>query len=163
MNAIIGFLTLMRDEADNPRAVKDYIQRIDAASQHLLGLINDVLDMSKIERGSTTLSLAEMDLAEVISEINSIIQPQAMAKNQTFEVSASHLNFEHLLGDKVRINQVLINLLSNAVKYTPENGTIELRVEELPQVMNNYSRIRFTVSDTGLGMSEDKYFIEGAM
>ncbi|MDE7245556.1 MAG: response regulator, partial [Oscillospiraceae bacterium] len=79
----------------------------------------------------------------------------ARAKNQTFEIFASHLNFEHLVGDKTRINQILINLLSNSVKYTPENGTIEMRVEELPQVVNNYSRIRFTVSDTGLGMSRD--------
>ena len=155
MNAIIGFLGLMRDEVDNPEAVREYIEHIDAASQHLLGLINDVLDMNKIESGNTSLSLAEMNLAEVISEINTIIRPQTKAKNQTFEIFVSHLNFEHLLGDKMRINQILINLLSNSVKYTPENGTIEMRVEELPQVVDNYSRIRFTVSDNGLGMSED--------
>ena len=155
MNAIIGFLTLMRDEVDNPEMVREYIQRIDAASHHLLSLINDVLDMNKIESGSTTLSLAEINLAKVITEISTIIHPQAKAKNQTFEVFASHLNFEHLLGDEVRINQILINLLSNAVKYTPENGTIELRVEEMPQVLSHYSRIRFTVSDNGMGMSED--------
>jgi len=155
MNAIIGFLALMKDEVDHPDMVREYIQRIDAASQHLLGLINDVLDMNRIESGSTTLNLAEMNLAEVIEEINTIIRPQTKAKNQTFEIFASHLNFEHLLGDKMRINQILINLLSNSVKYTPENGTIEMRVEELPQVVDNYSRIRFTVSDNGLGMSED--------
>jgi len=155
MNAIIGFLALMKDEAENPDMVRQYIQRIDAASKHLLGLINDVLDMNKIESGSTTLNLAEMNLAEVIEEINTIIRPQAKAKNQTFDIFASHLNFEHLVGDKMRINQILINLLSNSVKYTPENGHIEMRVEELPQVVNNYSRIRFTVSDNGRGMSED--------
>jgi len=155
MNAIIGFLSLMKDEADNPDLVREYIQRIDAASNHLLGLINDVLDMNKIENGSTTLNLVEMNLAEVIEEINTIIRPQTKAKNQTFEIFASHLNFEHLLGDKMRINQILINLLSNSVKYTPENGTIEMRVDELPQVVNNYSRIRFTIRDNGLGMSED--------
>ncbi len=155
MNAIIGFLALMKDEADNPDVVRKYVQRIDAASKHLLGLINDVLDMNKIESGSTTLNLTELNLAEVIEEINTIIRPQAKAKNQSFEIFASHLNFEHLLGDKMRINQILINLLSNSVKYTPENGSIEMRVEELPQVVDNYSRIRFTVSDNGLGMSED--------
>ncbi|MDE7417486.1 MAG: response regulator [Lachnospiraceae bacterium] len=155
MNAIIGFLTLMRNEIANPETVKEYIQHIDAASQHLLSLINDVLDMSKIESGSTTLSLTEMDLAEVIAEINSIILPQTKAKNQTFEIFVSHLNYEHLLGDKMRINQILINLLSNSVKYTPENGTIEMRVDELPQVVHDYSRIRFTVSDNGIGMSKD--------
>ncbi len=155
MNAIIGFLALMQDEVDNPEMVREYVQRIDAASKHLLGLINDVLDMNKIENGSTTLSLAEMNLAEVIEEINTIIRPQAKAKNQTFDIFASHLNFEHLLGDKMRINQILINLLSNSVKYTPKNGSIEMRVDELPQVVDNYSRIRFTISDNGLGMSED--------
>ena len=154
MNAIIGFLTLMRDETDNPAAVKEYIERIDSASQHLLSLINDVLDMNKIESGSTTLSLSEMDLAEVIAEINSIIQPQAKARNQNFEIFVSHMDHEHLMGDKMRINQILINLLSNSVKYTAEHGTIEMRVNELPQVVNNYSRIRFTIRDNGLGMSE---------
>jgi len=155
MNAIVGFLTLIKDEVDNPDLVREYVQRIDAASKHLLGLINDVLDMNKIESGSTMLSLVEMDLAEVIEEINTIIRPQAQAKNQTFDIFVSHLKFEHLLADKMRINQILINLLSNSVKYTPENGTIEMRVDELPQVVDNYSRIRFTISDTGLGMSED--------
>jgi len=155
MNAIIGFLALMRDEADKPDMVRDYAQRIDAASQHLLGLINDVLDMTKIESGNATLSVSEMNLAEIIDEINSIIRPQTKAKKQTFEIFVTHLSYEHLLGDKLRINQILINLLSNAVKYTPEGGTIQMRVEELSQVVENYSRIRFTISDNGLGMSED--------
>ncbi len=155
MNAIIGFLALMQDEVNHPDVIREYIQRIDAASKHLLGLINDVLDMNKIESGSTTLNLVEMNLAEVIEEINTIIRPQAKAKNQTFDIFASHLKFEHLLGDKMRINQILINLLSNSVKYTPENGTVEMRVDELPQVVENYSRIRFTIRDNGLGMSED--------
>ncbi|MDE7262479.1 MAG: hypothetical protein K2N78_10560 [Oscillospiraceae bacterium] len=155
MNAIIGFLALMRDEADNPDMVREYTQRIDAASQHLLGLINDVLDMNKIESGGTTLSISEMNLAEVVEEINTIIRPQAKAKEQSFDIFVSHLNYEDLLGDKMRINQILINLLSNAVKYTQKGGNIQLRVEELSQVVDNYNRIRFTVSDNGLGMSED--------
>ena len=155
MNAIIGFLALMQDESDNPEIVREYTQRIDAASHHLLGLINDVLDMNKIESGGTTLNISEMNLAEVIEEINTIIRQQTKAKNQTFDIFVSHLTSEHLLGDKLRINQILINLLSNAVKYTPENGTIQMRVDELPQVVSNYSRIRFTVSDNGLGMSKD--------
>ena len=154
MNAIIGFLALMRDEADNPDTVREYTQRIDAASQHLLGLINDVLDMNKIERGGTTLSISEMNLAVVIEEINTIIRPQARAREQSFDIFVSHMSHEDLLGDKMRINQVLINLLSNAVKYTQKGGNIQLRVEELSQVVDNYSRIRFTVSDNGLGMSE---------
>jgi len=155
MNAIIGFLALMRNEADNPSMVLEYTQRIDAASQHLLGLINDVLDMNKIESGSATLNLIEMNLADVIDEINTIIRPQTKAKGQTFEILAVPLAHEHLMGDKLRINQILINLLSNAVKYTQEGGTIEMRVEELPQVVDSYSRVRFTIKDNGQGMSED--------
>lgn len=155
MNAIIGFIALLRDEAENPDHVRDYVQQIDAASQHLLGLINDVLDMNKIETGSTTLHYSEVNLSEIIEEINTIIRPQTKAKNQTFEIFSSSFIHEHLQADKVRINQILINLLSNAVKYTPEGGDIQMRLEELPQVDDNYIRIRFTVRDNGMGMSEE--------
>jgi len=155
MNAIIGFLALMRDEADDPAMVLEYNRRIESASQHLLGLINDVLDMNKIESGSATLNLSGLDLAEVIEEVNTIIRPQAKAREQTFTIIAPPAQHEHLMGDKMRINQILINLLSNAVKYTPEGGAIQMRVDELPQVLDSYSRVRFTVSDNGLGMSEE--------
>ncbi len=155
MNAIIGFVELLRNEAENPSRVREYVQRIDAASQHLLGLINDVLDMNKIENGSVTLNLSEVDLADIIDEINAIIRPQTRAKNQTFEIFSSSIIHEHLQADKLRINQILINLLSNAVKYTPEGGDIQIRLNELPQVDDNYSRIRFTISDNGMGMSEE--------
>ncbi|MBD5160434.1 MAG: response regulator [Oscillibacter sp.] len=154
MNAIIGFTALMRDEAENPAMVLEYTRRIDAASQHLLGLINDVLDMNKIESGSAVLNLAEMNLAGIIEEVNTIIRPQTRAKNQTFDIFVTPLKHEHLKGDKVRINQILINLLSNSVKYTPEGGAIRMRVEEMEQVASDYSRIRFVVSDNGIGMSE---------
>ncbi len=155
MNAIIGFIALLQDEAENPEHVREYAQRIDAASQHLLGLINDVLDMNKIENGSATLNFSEVNLSDIIDEINTIIRPQTRAKNQTFEIFSSSVIHEHLQADKLRINQILINLLSNAVKYTPEGGNIQMRLDELPQVDENYSRIRFTVSDNGVGMSEE--------
>jgi len=155
MNAIIGLVALLQDEADDPDVVRDYAHRIDSASQHLLGLINDVLDLNKIESGNTTLNVTEVDLADIIDEINTIIRPQAKSKNQTFDIFTSPLPYEHLLGDKLRINQILINLLSNAVKYTQEGGHIEIRVEELAQVVENYSRVRFVVKDNGLGMSEE--------
>ena len=155
MNAIIGFAALLKEEADNPDRVLEYTQRISAASQHLLGLINDVLDMNKIESGSAVLNIGELDLAEIVDELNTIIRPQARAKDQSFELFTSSLTYEHLLGDKVRINQILINILSNAVKYTQTGGRIEMRVEELPQVDPAYSRIQFTVSDNGQGMSEE--------
>ena len=155
MNAIVGFITLLKNEANDPDVVQEYAGRIETASQHLLSLINDVLDINKIESGSTSLNLVEMNLAEVVDEINAIIRPQAKAKEQEFEIFVSPLKYELLQGDKLRINQILINLLSNSVKYTPAGGRIEMRVEELPQMMPKHSRIRFTVSDNGMGMSED--------
>ncbi len=155
MNAIIGFNALLQEEADNPESVREYVQRIDAASQHLLGLINDVLDMNKIENGSATLNFSEVALADIIDEINTIIRPQTKAKNQTFEIFSSSVVHEHLQADKLRINQILINLLSNAVKYTPEGGNIQMRLDELPQVDDNYSRVRFIISDNGVGMSDE--------
>jgi len=155
MNAIIGFIPLIQAEADNPEHVREYAQKISAASQHLLGLINDVLDMSKIESGSAVLNISELNLAQIIDEINTIIRPQARAKRQKFEISTKSLTNEHLLGDKLRINQILINILSNAVKYTPDGGSISMTVNELPQVDESYSRIRFTVSDNGQGMSKE--------
>lgn len=155
MNVIMGLVTLLKDESDQPERVVEYTQRISAASQHLLGLINDVLDMNKIESGQTTLSISELDLAEVISDLNTIIRPQARAKKQTFEIFSSALTNEHLLGDKLRINQILINILSNAIKYTHEGGRITMHVEELPQINEKYSWIQFTIRDNGQGMSEE--------
>ena len=154
MNAIMGLTALLKEEADKPEHVREYTQKITAASQHLLGLINDVLDMQKIESGSTTLNISELNLAEVIEDLNTIIRPQMKAKGQTFEIFTSSLTYEHLLGDRLRINQILINILSNAVKYTQKGGRIELRVDELPQHNEKYSRIQFTISDNGQGMSE---------
>lgn len=155
MNAIMGFVPLLQEEADNPEHVREYTQKISAASQHLLGLINDVLDINKIESGGAVLNISELNLAEIIDEVNAIIRPQANAKKQKFEISTVALSNEHLLGDKLRINQILMNILSNAVKYTPEGGCIRLKVDELPRVDESYSRIRFTVSDNGQGMSEE--------
>lgn len=155
MNAIIGFIPLLQEEADDPEHVREYTQKISAASQHLLGLINDVLDVSKIESGEAVLNISELNLAELIEEVNVIIRPQANAKQQKFEISTLSLTNEHLLGDKLRINQILINILSNAVKYTQDGGSIRMTVDELHQVDENYCRIRFIISDNGRGMSEE--------
>ncbi len=155
MNAIIGFVPLLQEEADNPEHVREYTQKIFAASQYLLGLINDVLDMSKIESGEAVLNISEFNLAELIDEVNTIIRPQANAKQQRFEISTISLANEHLLGDKLRIHQILINILSNAVKYTQDGGSIKMTVDELHKVDKSYSRIRFTISDNGQGMSEE--------
>ena len=154
MNAIMGLTMLLKQEYGNPTQVLEYAQNISAASQHLLGLINDVLDMNKIESGSAMLNISEFNMAEVVDELNTIIRPQARAKNQTFEIHTSALVSENLLGDRMRINQIMLNILSNAVKYTHDGGRIEMEVSELPQVDPNYSRIRFVVRDNGQGMSE---------
>jgi len=155
MNAIMGLTVLLREEASDPERVLEYTQRIDAASQHLLGLINDVLDMNKIEGGNATLNISEFNLPEIIDEMNIIIRPQAWARQQTFKIFASSFTHEHLVGDKVRINQILINILSNAVKYTQEGGEIEMTVQELPQMMPDYSHLQFIIKDNGYGMSEE--------
>lgn len=155
MNAIMGLVLLLQEEAHDADQVLEYTKKISSASQYLLGLINDVLDMNKIENGSAVLNIAELDMAELIAGVNTIIRSQAKAKDQDLEIYVGPLTHEHLLGDKLRINQILINILSNSVKYTPSCGRIELRVTELPQVDKNYSRVQFTICDNGQGMSEE--------
>lgn len=155
MNAIVGFAALLQRDAGNPEKVWEYTRKITSSSQHLLGLINDVLDMNKIEGGNATLNISEVNMAEVIEELNVIIRPQSKAKDQNFRIFASSFTHERLLGDKLRINQVLINILSNAVKYTQEGGCIELNVCELPGVTEGYSRVEFVIRDNGQGMSPE--------
>ena len=155
MNAIIGLSTLLQRDAYNPEKVLEHTRKIMASSQHLLGLINDVLDMSKIESGKVTLNISEINLAEILEEIGTIMRPQARAKRQDFEVSVFDVQTEHLLGDKLRINQILINILSNAVKYTPVGGRIEMEIRQMPQITNNYAHLRFCIRDSGTGMSQE--------
>ena len=155
MNAIVGFSTLLQRDAEDPEKVREYTKKITASSQHLLGLINDVLDMSKIESGKTTLNISEISLAEIIDELAAIVQPQAKAKGQQFQISVHGVSDERVLGDGLRINQILINILSNAVKYTPEGGRIEMTVSQLAQNTKYYARYRFVVRDNGIGMSQE--------
>ncbi len=155
MNAIVGLATLLQRDADRPDKVREHTRKIIASSQHLLDLINNVLDMSKIESGKTTLNIGEFDLADIVYELNTIVQPQARAKNQTYEVSVVDLKTERVLGDKLRLNQVLVNILSNAVKYTPAGGTIQFTLRQLPQITRGFVRLSFTVADNGIGMSEE--------
>lgn len=157
MNAIVGLATLLQRDADNPEKVREHTRKITASSQHLLGLINDVLDMSKIESGKTTLNLMEFDLAEIVEEIFTIMNSQAKAKRQEFEIKLYNIRAEHLLGDKLRINQILINILSNAVKYTPVGGKIvmEIRQLSLPQLSPKFVHLQFVVRDNGIGMSPE--------
>ncbi len=153
MNAIIGFSVLLAKDADRPDKVREYTRKIAASSQHLLSLINDVLDMSKIESGKTSLNTVEFSLPELLEELYSILQPQAKAKHQTLEFHAQGHPAEHLIGDKLHLNQILINLLSNAIKYTQEGGEISFIVEELSKHSTQYAHLRFIVRDNGFGMS----------
>ena len=155
MNAIIG-MTSIAMNAGNPEQIQDYLRKIALSSKHLLGLINDVLDMSKIESGKMTLHVAPASLREAMESLVNIVQPQARAKNQKFHAAAYEILAEHVCCDSVRLNQVLINLLGNAVKFTPENGMVQvvLYQEALPED-ESLVRTHFMVKDTGIGMSEE--------
>ena len=155
MNAIIGFSTLLAKDAEKPDKVREYIRKIAFSGHHLLSLINDILDMSKIESGKTTLQIEEFKLPEFLEELYAIIISQAKAKNQKFDVHTKGVMPDVVLGDRLRLNQVLLNLLSNAVKYTPENGSVDLSVESLGEKAHNRVHMRFEVKDNGIGMSEE--------
>ncbi len=156
MNAIVGMTAIASAHIDDPQQVANCLKKITLSSKHLLGLINDVLDMSKIESGKMTLSVELVSLREVMDSIVSIVQPQIKTKRQQFNVSIYNIVSENVHCDSVRLNQVMLNLLSNAVKYTPEGGTIDLVLheEESPKG-EDYVRIRIHVKDTGIGMSEE--------
>ena len=155
MNAVIGFTTLLSREAENPDKVREYTKKIMASGQHLLSLINDILEVSKIESGKVVLSEEEFAMDDLIASIDAIIRPMAGAKEQEFPVEIKDIRHEYLLGDETRINQVLINLLSNAVKYTQEGGSIWLRFIGLKQHSSQFERIRIEVEDNGYGKTED--------
>ena len=153
MNAIIGITTLMKNELHQPEKLAEHLGKLETSGQLLLGIINNILDMSRIESGKTTLNVEKMNLPQQVSQLDSIIRQQAGQRRQTFTVN-THLQHENVLADPNRLNQVLMNILSNAVKYTPKGGHIRLEVEELPR--NEYfARYRFVVQDDGIGMSEE--------
>ena len=152
MNAVLGFTALLARDAENPDKVKEYTRKITASGQHLLSLINDILDVSKIESGKVVLNVDEFTLNDLVSSVDAIIRPMAKTKNQNFYVEVTGIKHEYLLGDETRINQILINLLSNAVKYTPENGNIWFRIIGLKQRSSQYEHIRIEVQDNGYGM-----------
>ena len=152
MNAIIGITTLMKNELHEPEKLAEHLGKLESSGQLLLGIINDILDMSRIESGKTTLNVEPMHLPQQIDQLSTMIRAQANEKAQTFTVS-THLRHENLLADPTRLNQVLMNILSNAVKYTPRGGHIRFEVEELPR-NEHYAKYQFTVQDDGIGMSE---------
>ena len=155
MNAILGFTTLLARDADNAAKVLEYTKKITASGQHLLSLINDILDVSKIESGKAVLTIGQFMLNDVVSSVDAIIRPAARDKKQNFQISVSGIRHECLIGDETRLNQILINLLSNAVKYTPEGGTIWFRIIGLEQRSSQYEHIRIEVEDNGFGMTPE--------
>ena len=156
MNAIVGMTAIALTNIDNRQQVQNSLKKIALSSKHLLGLINDVLDMSKIESGKLTLSVDRVSLREVMESIVSIIQPQVKAKNQQFDIFIHDVEVENVYCDSVRLNQILLNLLSNALKFTPDGGQIHVSLyEEISPKGEDFVRVHFDVKDNGIGMSEE--------
>ena len=130
MNAIVGMTSIAAAHIDDPQQVQNCLKKITLSSKHLLGLINDVLDMSKIESGKMTLNVELVSLREVMDSIVTIVQPQVKAKHQNFNISIYNIMSENVHCDSVRLNQIMLNLLSNAIKFTPEGGSIEVVLHE---------------------------------
>lgn len=155
MNAIVGFSLLICRDAESPEKVREHSRKIAVSGQHMLCLINDILDMSKIENGKIALNVTEFCLADMLEELKAVVTSQAKVKNQEFDIRTFDLCREIFYGDRLRLTQILMNLLSNAIKYTPENGKVELLIYHLKQTSRNYEHLRFTVKDNGIGMSEN--------
>ena len=155
MNAIVGITKLMEHERNDPEKVEMYIHKVQTSSKHLLSLINDVLDMSKIESGGVTLNRETVSLADQVWQVDSIVHPQVRERKQHFEIRLHDIVHEFFIGDAVRVRQIIINLLSNAIKYTPEGGCILFEVSELESGDRDIARIQFSVKDTGCGMTPE--------
>lgn len=156
MNAIMGMTTLAMSHLDNRDQIEDYLQKISSSSQHLLSLINDILDMSKIEREKLTLNCTRIALPQLLSQLADMIAPQAKENQVQFYVRKEGIVHEWFYGDALRINQILLNLLSNAVKFNEAGGRVELVIEELDRIdSDNCVTYRFSVRDTGIGMSKE--------
>lgn len=153
MNAIMGMTTLIERDAQLPDKVREYTKKIQCSSRHLLGIINDVLDMSKIESGKTIINVGEFYLPELLEQMDAAFRQQTDAKKQKFEIKIQNLEHKWLLGDSMRLLQILNNLLSNAYKYTPAGGTICIEVQEMEQSSSSYAKLCFKVMDNGIGMS----------
>ncbi|MBT9775081.1 PAS domain-containing protein [Clostridium sp. MCC353] len=156
MNAIMGMTTLAAAHLDDRGRVADCLEKISISSKHLLSLINDILDMSKIERSKITLNRMKISLSELTAQLSAIMMPQARAAGIRFVIKGGNTAHAHFYGDRLRINQILINILSNAVKFTPEGGRVDFLIEEVsPLKEGNQVRYRFTVRDTGIGMTKE--------
>ena len=154
MNAIVGLTSLMEADPGNTEKIQEYLGKLESSSQHLLNLINEILDMNKIESGKATLNIAPFSMADQVAQIENVIRPQSRARSQRFVIQTHSIRHENLEGDATRLQQVLLNILSNAVKYTKPGGHISLDIEEIPRE-GHYARYKFTVTDNGMGMSKE--------
>ena len=155
MNAIVGLTKLMEHDVDNPAQMKIYFSKLESSSQHLLSLINDVLDMSRIESSKVILNREPVNLAEQVGEVDSILRPQARERYQTFTIMVHEIVHENLLGDALRFRQILINLLTTAIKYTQNGGNISLDFTEKPGNDDTHETLEIEVKDNGRGMSKE--------
>lgn len=155
MNAILGFTALATTHLDNAELVKDYLQKISVSGQHLLSLINDVLDMSRIESGTIKLDNAPVHLPDVLHDLRTIIQGNISAKQLDLYVDTQDIQHEDIITDKLRLHQILLNIVGNAVKFTPAGGTINIRVREKPCPRSGFTTLVFSVKDNGIGMSPE--------
>ena len=155
MNSIMGLTAIASMYVNDPERVKDCLTKITTSSRHLLGLINEVLDMAKIESGNLGLSEEDFDLPETVESLLSIMTPQINDKKLNLKVEIADIKHEHVVGDPMRLQQVFVNIMGNSVKFTPEGGTVSLRIKELPSRVKGSGCYEFTFSDTGCGMSED--------
>ncbi len=155
MNAIMGYTALAATHLDNKEQVSDYLSKISVSSSHLLSLINDVLDMSRIESGKVSIEEKETSLPDVMHDIRTIMQANVSAKQLNFLIDTVDVVHENVICDSLRLQQVLLNMLSNAVKFTEVGGTVGLRVTEKPGTSSSYARYEFSVRDTGIGMSRE--------
>ena len=155
MNAIVGFTALAASHIDNKEQVQDYLGKISVSSQHLLSLINDVLDMSRIESGKMTIDETDVHLPDIIHDLRAIIQSDVTSKQLDLFIDTQDVVHEDIVADKLRLNQVLLNILSNAIKFTPTGGTISFRVIEKPSTVSDIANFEFRIKDNGIGMSEE--------
>lgn len=155
MNSIMGLTAIAGMHVNDPERVRECLTNITSASRHLLGLINEVLDMAKIESGSIDLAEEPFDLSESIENLITMMNPQIAAKHQELKVELVDIKHEHVLSDPTRLQQVFVNIMGNSVKFTPEGGTIGLRITELPSSIQSSACYEFEFSDTGCGMSEE--------
>ncbi len=155
MNAIIGFTTLAETNIDNKERTQEYLKKILSSSNHLLSLINDILDMSRIESGKLNIEEKECSISDIFKDMRNIIQPQMQSKQLNFFMDTVDVVDEDIYCDKLHVNQVLLNLLSNAIKFTPAGGTIALTVRQKPRAPKGYGSYEIRVKDTGIGMSDE--------